>query len=238
MLILGHDVLTRSDGDLILTYAKKIAEKFNLIQDDWNGFNFLSKSTGLLNGLETGFVGSSTVDEILKRSQDYEVKMVILHAVDDDINFEKLENSFVVYIGSHGDKGAQIADIILPTAAYSEKDAIYVNLEGRPQSTKKAVFAPGEALEDWKIILALAEKLGVDLGFKNLSELRKMMTSEFSAFANLEKINKAAWSNSVEAISGNFLEQKLLTKNFDFYLSNPIARASRTLNKCSIELNK
>lgn len=235
MLILGHDMLTRTDGDLILTYAKKIAEKFNMIQDGWNGFNFLSKSTGLLNGLEVGFVGSSNVSEILQKAEKSEIKMVILHAVDDDLDFTKLQNTFVVYIGSHGDQGAHVADVILPAAAYSEKDAIYVNLEGRPQSTAHAAFAPGQAKEDWKIIVELAQKLGIDLGFDNLLELRRAMRGANSIFDNLEKISPAKWISSNE-IKGDFSEEKLEIKKFDFYLTNPIARASRTLNKCSVEL--
>ncbi len=235
MLILGHDMLARKDGDLILTYAKKIAEKFKMIQDDWNGFNFLAKSTGLLNGLELDFVGSSNVAEILEKTEKNQIKMVILHAVDDDLDFEKLKNSFVVYIGSHGDKGAHIADIILPAAAYSEKNAIYVNLEGRPQSTVKATFAPNHAQEDWKIILELAQKLGIDLGFKNFDELRKLLAKEFKIFADLEIITKTSWGKSDE-IKNDFSDKKISAKEFDFYLTNPIARASRTLNKCSVEL--
>jgi NADH-quinone oxidoreductase subunit G len=235
MLILGHDMISGKDGDLILTYAKKIAEKFNLIQDGWNGFNFLSKSTGLLNGLELEFTTTSSVLEIMKKVESSEIKMVILHSVDDDLDFDKLKNTFVVYIGSHGDKGAHIADVILPAAAYSEKDTIYVNLEGRPQSTSHAAFAPGQAKEDWKIILELAQKIGVDLGFNNLVELRRAIRIAYPIFANLEKISKATWIKSAE-IKNDFSDKKLAVKDFDFYLTNPIARASRTLNKCSVEL--
>ena len=234
MLILGHDIISGADGSFVLAYAKKIAEKFNMIQDGWNGFNFLAKSTGLLNGLELGFVGDSNIAEIEKKAESGIIKMLILHGVDDDLDFEKLKDAFVVYIGSHGDKGAHIADVILPATAYSEKDAIYVNVEGRAQSTTKAAFAPGHAKEDWKIILELAQKLSVDLGFKNLSELRKLMALENEIFANLEKISQAKWIKSGE-VSGSFASAKLLAKEFDFYLTNPIARASRTLNKCSSE---
>lgn len=236
MIVLGHDLLARIDGDLILTYAKKTAERFNMIREDWNGFNFLSKSTGLLNGLETGFVGSSNVPEILNKAENGEIKIVILHGVDDEIDFEKLEKTFVIYIGSHGDRGAHVADIILPAAAYSEKDAIYVNLEGRVQSTVRASSTLGEAKEDAELILELAQKLHIDLGFKNLVGLRKVLSNEHSIFKNLEKISPAIWKKSDE-LEGDFSDQKIAIKDFDFYLTNPIARASRTLNKCSTELS-
>lgn len=232
MLILGHDIVTRADGALILNYVKKIAEKFNMIQEGWNGFNFLSKSSGFLNGLEVGFVGSKTAAEIVENP---ETKMIFLHSVDDDIDFEKLKNAFVVYIGSHGDRGAHFADVILPSAAYSEKDAIFINLEGRAQSTSRAIFAPGEAKEDWQIILELAQKFGFDLGFKKLDELRILLASSHKTFANLQNISKTNWIKS-EEVKSDFSTEKLMVKNFDFYLTNPIARASRTLNKCSAEL--
>ncbi len=234
MLILGHDMLLGANGALVLNYAKKIAEKYNMIQDTWNGFNFLSKSTGLVNGLEAGFVSENGVEDILQKTENGEIKMVFLHGVDDHIDFSKLNNAFVVYIGSHGDIGAHNADVILPAAAYSEKNAIYVNLERRPQSTKTAIFAPNQAQEDWKIILQLAQKLDLDLGFKDLKELRKNLAGFNNIFENLDKIQKANWVKSVE-ITGAITD-KLLANDFDFYLTNPIARSSRTLNKCSAEL--
>jgi len=235
MLILGHDVLSGKDGDLILNYAKKIAEKFNLIQDEWNGFNFLSKSSGLLNGLELGFVGDTNITEISEKIEKSEIKMLILHSVDDDIDFTSIKNSFIVYIGSHGDRGAHIADVILSATAYSEKNAIYVNLEGRPQSTSLAAFAPGEARTDWEIIAELAKKLEIDLGFKTQLELRTAIEKTNPIFANLDEVTKASWIKSNDLTSEPY-EEKLLINDTDFYLTNPITRASRTLNKCSSEL--
>jgi NADH-quinone oxidoreductase subunit G len=231
MLILGHDMVAGVDGATLLNLAKKIAENFNMIRDEWNGFNFLAKNSGLLNGLEVGFSSASGVEEILKS------KVVILHGVDDEIDFEKLKNSFVIYIGTHGDKAAHLADIILPASAYLEKDAIYVNLEGRAQSTKRAIFAPNLAKEDLQIIIELARKFAINLGFQNHDEARKDLAATSTTFANLEKISKAAWKKSSDA-NANFSETKISTKNYDFYLTNPIARASRILNKCSVELQK
>ncbi len=220
MLILGSDVVSRADGAEIVNLAKKIAEKSNMIRDDWNGFNFLSKSTGLLNGLVTGFVGSSNIAEISQKCASGAIKIVILHAVDDEIDFEKFKNAFVIYIGTHGDRGAHIADVIIPSAAYSEKEATYFNLEGKAQVTSRAVSAPGEAKEDWQIFVELAKEFGFDLGLK----------------PSFESLAKASWVKA-KSTSERLENEKIAVKDFDFYLTNPIARASRVLNKCSSDLS-
>lgn len=234
MLILGQDMVSREDGKEILNLAKKIAEKFNMIQNDWNGFNFLSKSTGLINGLEVGFTSESS-SNILKKIDSNKIKMVILHAVDDNIDLGKLKDTFVVYIGSHGDQSAQIANVILPAAAYSEKDATYINVEGRSQKAVRAIAAPGQAKQDWLIIKELADKLTIDLGFKNLAELRHLIATQHPKLLNIDLITKSEWVKSNDV--SDLLEEKLFIKPFDFYLTNPITRASRTLNKCSNELS-
>ena len=235
MLILGQDMVARKDGKEIVNLAKQIAEKFNMIQNDWNGFNFLSKSTGLINGLEVGFTNKSTSEEIFNQIDSNAIKMVILHSVDDDIDLGKLKDTFVVYIGSHGDQSAQIADVILPAAAYSEKDATYINVEGRSQKASQAISAPGQAKQDWLIIKELADKLDIDLGFKSLSELRNLIYSQNPTLMQLDIITQSEWIKSND--SSDLLEEKLFIKPFDFYLTNPITRASRTLNKCSDELS-
>ncbi len=233
MLILGSDAVSGNNGAAVLSVAQKIAEEFNMIQDGFNGFNFLAKSTGLINGLEVGFDASST-QEILSKCESSAVKAIILHSVD-DINFESLKDVFVIYIGTHGDRAAHVADVILPAQAYSEKEATYVNLEGRAQMTKRAVFAPGNAREDVEILLQLAAKLSFNLGFTNATEARKILAKENAVFGNIDKITKAQWKKSGEVnldISG-----KILATKYDFYLSgNAIVRASRILNKCSAEL--
>jgi len=234
MLILGHDAICGEGGEAVLNLAKQVAQNCNLVRDDWNGFNFLAKNSGLLNGLEVGFTGNNSVSQILKKCESGEIKTVILHGVDDEIDFAKLKNCFVIYIGTHGDAAAHIADVILPAAAYSEKDAIYVNLEGRAQSTKRAVYGPGLAKEDLQIIIELARKLSIDLGFQNLDEVRKIMAANSATFANLEKITKASWKK-ISEVKGE-LSAKIAPKKYDFYLTNPIARASRILNRCSNEL--
>lgn len=219
MIILGQDAVSGADGEQVLNLAKKLAEESGIIRDDWNGFNFLPKSTGLVNGLATGFVGDSNVEEILEKCVKSEVKVLILHAVDDEIDFGKLQNTFVIYIGTHGDHGAHSSDVILPAVAYSEKRSTYINLEGRAQTTSRAVFAPGEAKQDLEIIAELAKRLGSDLGEE----------------PNFEADVQRNWI-SFTKINEDLLDEKIIAKDFDFYLTNPITRASRILNKCSSEL--
>lgn len=237
MLILGANAITSKNGAEIIEISKKIAEKYDMIQDDFNGFNFLAKSSGLINGLELGFVGKSNIAEISNNISKGKIKTVILHNVDDDIDFDEIKNSntFVIYLGSHGDRGAHIADIILPIATYGEKEAFYINLEGKVQKAKQAIFAPGEAKEDFEVILEIAKNLNLDLGFNNKKELLEELTKTSEIFVNLDEILKRSWIKAKkDKIEVN--KQNLNFIDFDFYLTNPITRASRTLNKCSAEL--
>ena len=234
-IIFGEDLIKREDGLEIVSLLKNIAQKYNLIQNDFNGFNFLAKSTGLINGLEAGFTSDNSVDQIVDKCENGEIKTVILHNVDDEIDFAKLNNCFVIYIGSHGDKGAHVADIIIPSSAYSEKDALFVNLEGRPQRTRKAIIAPGEAKDDVEIIVDLADKLNIDLGFSDRPSLQTLISKTNENLKNLDVVVKRNWVELKDSKSA-IKNTKFLIKDFDFYLTNQITRSSRTLNKCSGEL--
>jgi len=241
MLIIGEDTVSRKDGAEIIQLCKAIATKYNMLRDDWNGFNFLAKSTGLINGLELDFVNKKTTREIVDQAQNGEIKLLFLQNVDDEIDFSKLHNCFVIYLGSNGDRGAKIANIILPTCNYIEKDALYINLEGRIQKSRKAVFGVGEAKIDFEIICQIAQKLNLDLGFKNYNELLSKLDEEHNILSRIDKINNN-YAKSLEVFDNNLQlnfaeEDKLLAMNYDYYLTNAIARASRILNKCSIEKN-
>jgi NADH-quinone oxidoreductase subunit G len=228
ILIIGEDAISGENGQEILNLAKKIAEKYNFT----NNFNFLSKSTGLINGLEIGFNEAKT-SEILTKVKSKEIKFVFLLNVDENINFEALKGSFVVYIGSHGDEGAKIADIVLPGLAYSEKEAIYVNLEGRPQKTARAIFGPENAVDDALLIAEIATQCDFDLGFKNLQELEKEIVKNYSNLGKINEISPRNWHKSTEISQKIDKNNKILAKDYDFYQNNAIARASKSLVKCS-----
>ena len=143
----------------------------------WNGFSVLHTAAARVAGLDLGLVpgkGGRDVDAILEGAEKGEIDVVYLLGAD-EIDTDRLGKAFVIYQGSHGDRGAHRADVILPGAAYTEKDATYVNTEGRPQMTARAVFPPGEAREDWKIVRALSGVLGQPLPFNSVAELRAKM---------------------------------------------------------------
>jgi NADH-quinone oxidoreductase subunit G len=240
MLIVGEDAISREDGAEIMKLCKAIATKYNMLRNDWNGFNFLAKSTGLINGLELDFVGKKSTQEIIDHAQKGEIKLLFLQNVDDEIDFSKLQNCFVVYLGSNGDNAVKIADIIFPTCNFVEKDGFYTNLEGRIQRAQRVVFGVGESKIDYEIICEIAEKLNLDLGFKNYHELLSKLDKEYKILSRINKINNCDESFlkiTNDNLKFNFEDSKLSVKNYDYYLTNSIARASRVLNKCSAENN-
>ncbi len=240
MLIVGEDAVSREDGAEIIKLCKAIATKYNMLRNDWNGFNFLAKSTGLINGLELDFVGKKSTQEIIDHAQKGEIKLLFLQNVDDEIDFSKLQNCFVVYLGSNGDNAVKIADIIFPTCNFVEKDGFYTNLEGRIQRAQRVVFGVGESKIDYEIICEIAQKLNLDLGFKNYHELLSKLDEEYKILSRINKINNCDESSlkiTNDNLKLNFEDSKLSVKNYDYYLTNSIARASRVLNKCSAENN-
>jgi len=234
MLIIGNDAVSCDDGITLQNFCQQIVKKYNFQQNDFNGYNFLAQNSGLINGLELGF-SQTTTQEILKKCEDNQIKLLFLLGVDEAIDFDKLKDVFVVYIGSHGDVGASNANAILPACAFSEKEVFYVNIEGRIQTTRKAVFAPQNAKEDWQIILDLADEINCDLGFKNHLELHQKIIEKFPNFSKIDQANPRLLANDNSQNNDNFINNKIVVSDYDFYLSNSIARASRTLNKCSVE---
>ena len=150
------------------------------------------------------------------------------------MNFEPFADALKVYIGHHGDKGAHAADIVLPAASYAEKDGTYVNTEGRVQYAEKAVFAPGDAREDWTILRALADAIGVTVGFDSFAELQAAMVAEVPALGEEGLADYGALPKAdAKAKAEGVIEAYPIR---DFYLTNPIARASAVMQQCSAEL--
>jgi NADH-quinone oxidoreductase subunit G len=234
MLILGMGALTREDSKGIVATAVKIAEKFGFIKDGWNGYNVLQTAAGRVGGLDVKFVptqGGLSTSDILTSASANKTKVVYLLGAD-EIDTEKLKNAFVIYQGHHGDKGASVADVILPAAAYTEKNACYVNLEGRVQYTQNATLPVGEAREDWKIIRALSAVLRQALPFDTLAELRQCLAAENPVFATQDEIIAAPWKPNAGS-STALLEMPFQYPIQNFYQTDPISRASKTMAECA-----
>ena len=233
MIIVGQGALTRADGDAVLAAAIELAEKSAAISATWNGFNVLHTAAARVAGLDLGLLpgeGGLDVVGIQEAAQSGGVETVILYGAD-EIEGASLGDAFVIYIGSHGDRGAHRADVILPAAAYTEKQAIYVNTEGRPQMTEQAATPPGEAREDWKIFRALSEVLGLTLPFDNLAELRRAMFEVAPHFAQIDGLSESA---APKAPTAKKMSKAAFAYSVtDFYFTNPIARASATMADCA-----
>ncbi len=224
-VILGGAALAKG----ALAPALKLADKFKLVRDDWNGFNVLHMSAARMGSLMLDFTVPSGMADIAKAAPK-----VVLSLAADEMNHEPFADSLKVYIGHHGDKGAHMADIILPAASYAEKAGTYVNTEGRVQFAEKAVFAPGDAREDWTILRALADALKVNVGFDSFAELQAKMIAEVPALgeeglADYGVLPKADSKAKAEGLIESY-------PIADFYLTNPIARASAVMQQCSAEL--
>ncbi|WP_341790351.1 NADH-quinone oxidoreductase subunit NuoG [Rickettsia endosymbiont of Polydrusus tereticollis] len=228
MIIIGDGVYSRNDGYAILSLIHKITDRYNIVREAWNGFNILHNHTSIVGGLDIGF-NSITTNEILAKAEQKEIKLVYLLG-SDEIDFDKLKSAFIVYHGHHGDLGATNADVILPSAAYTEQSGIYVNLEGRPQISNKAVEPVGEAKEDWLIIKNLANHLKIEIGVNNLEEVRSKLAAEYPIFANINKIieNKFVKFSSKDKL----LKDDIVTPLINYYMTDVISRASVTMAKC------
>jgi NADH-quinone oxidoreductase subunit G len=222
MFIIGESALYGNSGQYIFESLKFFLKESNFINKEWNGLNILSQQASRVGAIDLGVYsikkGNNFVffDNILN---DHFKFIYLLGA--DNFNFTK-KDKFVVYQGSHGDKGAEIADVILPGAAYTEKNGSFVNLEGKSQMAYKASYPPGDAKEDWKIFKNISKVMKKDLDFDNLNDLRLKMNQD------IEKRIKNIDAN----IEVNFIDDIINIKPFDYYYTNPIARSSKTMNDC------
>ena len=235
MLIIGQDALLGENGKAVLNLVIKISEKFNVIREDWNGFNILHKAAARVGALDVGFTPQSDdniISNIIDGISSGEIEVLYLLGAD-ELDIKCSESSFIIYQGHHGDKGAQVADIILPGAAYTEKNATYVNTEGRVQRTNIAVFPPGIAKEDWLIISELSQHLKLDMQYNSLGCVREKLSTLGDHFheENIGNLVYNKWNSTTKDV--NLKEDSVfLTKNFNFYMTDPISRASIIMANC------
>lgn len=232
LIIVGQGALAGEGGAAVLANAAKLAVAVGAVNAEWNGFAVLHSAAARVGGLDLGFVpgqGGKSAGEMV----DAMDVLFLLGA--DEIDLSARKAGFTVYIGSHGDNGAHAADVILPAATYTEKSGTWVNTEGRVQMGNRAAFAPGEAREDWAIIRALSDVLGRKLPFDSLGELRAKLYAAHPHFAAVDEI-AAGSSDEIAALAqkaGAMAKSVFASPVKDFYLTNPIARASAVMAECS-----
>ncbi|MBY0521636.1 MAG: NADH-quinone oxidoreductase subunit NuoG [Sphingomonas sp.] len=207
--------------------ALKLAKTYKLVRDGWNGFNVVHFSAARMGGLMLGYAQPGGIADVVAVSP----KLVFLLGAD-EVDFGGFANSFKVYVGHHGDKGAAVADVVLPGASYAEKSGTWVNLEGRVQRGERAVFPPGDAREDWTIFRALSAAMGAALPFDTLDQLRAAMAAD-TPMLGAPGLRAFEWSPPKIEGKG---EGAVTYPIRDFYLTNAICRASPTMQRCSAEL--
>jgi NADH-quinone oxidoreductase subunit G len=236
MVVVGQGALARPDGAAVLYAAGRLADSFGMMRDDWRGFNVLHTAAARVGGLDLGFVpeaGAYDVEGILAGAERGAVEIVYLLGAD-EIDTARLANAFVVYQGHHGDRGAEAADVVLPGAAFTEKDATYVNTEGRVQTTNCAVFPPGDAREDWKIVRALGAALGLErsaMPYDTLADVRRRMAVINPVFGQAQTLAVNPWGAFGKP--GPFDPAPFAYPIANFYMTDPITRASATMAKCA-----
>ena len=237
LIILGAEQLTRKDGAKILAETQLLAQALgenSKASEVWKVLNILHTNASQVAALDVGY--SSTIEQVKQQQPKI---LFLLGSDDGNIKKQDLPNTLIVYIGSHGDEGASIADVILPGAAYTEKVATYVNTEGRAQQTSAAITPPAVARPDWKIIRALSEICGICLPYDNLAEIRSRLEEiapHLVRYGNVESANYIAQAIELskevnETLPSSPLEIKQKTLN-QFFMTDVISRASPTMAKC------
>lgn len=248
MIIAGRDAISGSHGNVIAELILRIVEKYKLDQrDDWNGYNLLHKTASSVGALDVGLLPQqkdSNIHSIMDKCKTGEIKMLILTAADDLPDNTDLSNVFVVYIGTHGDKYAQDADVILPAACYTEKCALYANTEGIYQHTMQAVPKIGNAKDDCDIIIDIMKSLSIKTPFRNKEELLLHLDKIIGFSAKYNNCQRASYRVSCDPsmdesylLKADLQHVQMTATMRNFYMTDCISRASKTMSLCSTQRN-
>ncbi len=231
LIITGESLSKLADWHDILHNIRLIETKYG---NDKPVYNYLHSAIGRIGAMVLGYQSDGGLQQIKKDAQNGKIKLVFLAGVDENIQSGDFGDALVIYQGHHGDIGAHLADIILPSAAYTEKSATYLNTEGRVQRTNRAVFAPGQALNDGQILIGIAQKLNISLGFSNGEELQSQMIKNHNFFAGINELIPIITPKS--SGKAKKLAGEIHASEYNFYLSCAISRASPTMAICAHEL--
>jgi NADH-quinone oxidoreductase subunit G len=228
-IIVGMGALARADGGAVLKSLADLAKTFNVVREGWNGWNVLHTGAARVGGLDMGFTGGKSARDLVAKGG---ADMLFLLGAD-ELDLSQT-GAFTVYLGTHGDAGAHRADVILPGAAYTEKNGLYVNMEGRVQMGERAVFPKGEGREDWSILRALSELMGATLPYDSLDQLRAKLFADHPTFGQIDYVAPAG-TFDVSALGGegDVSDAPFVSTVRSFHLTNPIARASVTMAECA-----
>lgn len=237
MVIVGMGALSRKEGKAVLASVITLCNNVGALSESWNGFNVLHTAASRVAGLDLNILpgkGGRGTARILSGARKGDIEVLYLLGAD-EFDCDNLGSAFVIYQGHHGDAGANRADVILPGAAYTEKSGTFVNMEGRVQMARRAAFPPGEAREDWTILRALSAELGVKLDYDTLEDLRVAMYAQVPHLAVIDEIEPSDHSTLLQLIRPVAAMRPNCFINIvsDFYMTNPIARASATMAECS-----
>ena len=239
IIIIGESALELKSAKFILQGIKKFLKENNFINDNWNAFNVLLQNASSVGAIDLGFFEKDNSFNFFNKLKNNEFKLLYFVG-SDNLDFVK-SNEFIIYQGSHGDRMAQIADVILPSPAYTEQNGLFINLEGRLQKSNKSTYPPGSSKEDWKIFNLILNNLKEDEKFKNFVELRTDTISKIKNHIDFDILPKKTIQD-LKFESGSFINEPIYVNEIDYYFSNSIARSSKTMSDCraarSKKLNK
>ena len=230
IIIIGESALELESGKYIFEEIKNFLIQNNKISQEWNPLNILIQNASTVGLLDLKIIPDQKENNFIFFNNLENKKFKLLYLLgSDNLDFKK-DNEFVVYQGSHGDRGAEVADIVLPSATYTEQEGLYENLEGRVQECKKASYPIGEALEDWKIFNRIIKKMGLN-DTTNFDQLRKEVLNSIPNFSELNELPKNVESKNSK-IQSNFVSEKITIRELDYYYTNSISRSSKTMSEC------
>ena len=231
LFIIGESALELKNSQFIVEETFNFLKKNNFVNDDWNGFNILSQNASSIGALDLRFFNINEENNFIFFDKLMNNEFKILYLLGSDNLMVNKKNEFIIYQGSHGDKGATIADVILPSPAYTEQNGLYANMEGRIQECRKASYPAGEALEDWKIFNLINYKINNSNLFNNHLELREASIKEIPNFSKIDSLPTNNSANQKKSITYT-TNEKIFIKSIDYYFTNSIARASKTMSDC------
>ena len=237
MVIIGESALELKSGKFTFENIKKFLSDNNFINDKWNALNILIQNASSVGAIDLGFLSKNKNNNFVffDKLNNHDFNLLYLVG-SDNLDFTK-KNEFIIYQGSHGDRIAQIADIILPSPAFTEQNGLFINLEGRLQKSVKATYPPGDSKEDWKIFNLISRQLKNNEIFKNFNELRNDTLKKVKNNSNFNILPRTSTAN-LNFESANFIDEPITIRKIDYYFSNSIARSSKTMSDCRVARNK